>query len=325
MLIVFHGEDTFRSKIKLKELIDAYTEKHKGGFSFERVNALYIAFAELKNALESLSLFDSNKLVVLENLLDNKQLKEDLASWENLEAFAGEKNNLLIVFEDKLADKDKEYKNILSRASKKQAFQALSASEAAKWLRTYFEKQGKKIDAGILRAIVSASAINVPRKGPQANMWQAYNDANKLYAYNKAKRFTQKEALLLHIGSEEAQIFPTIDAIFNGQLDKAFYNIQVHWQDDYAPQQFFAMLERQVRLIALAKEQKENNVSQSAAAKDLGLHPFVVKKTYALCDRFSWPKIENLYNRLESLDIRSKTGQIDPRLACELISVAVAS
>ncbi|MDX1535257.1 MAG: hypothetical protein R3346_00605 [Candidatus Spechtbacterales bacterium] len=316
MLIVLHGKNTFRSRRKLLELIDVYRKKHEGGFSYERAQAENMTLNELSSIVQSASLFDNSKLVVLENLLNNKKLKKDVVEWESLPDIAKQKDNLLILFEESSVGKDKDYKDILKNASKTQEFKELSTRDSVKWFKSYFENQDKDIDISNINIVVSAA---------QGDMWRAYNDLEKIYAYNKGSKLSQKEISALKIGSEEAQIFPTIDDVFYGNIDKAIYKIQLHWKEDYFPQQFFHMLERQIKLIALIKEQKEKGVVQRAMAKNLSLHPFVVKKTYNLCDKYSWQKIENIYQRIESLEVKSKTGQLQPRLACELLSVAIAS
>lgn len=317
MIILLHGEDTFRSSQKLKELIESYQKKHEGGFSFERIDAQDISFKELKNALTSTSLFDDSKCIVLEDALKNKQLKKELSEWEGLPAFAKESNNLLLLFEEKSIEKDKEYKSILKHTTKSQDFKKLSPAEAVKWFTKYFQKENKEFDATVMRLIVHAA---------DGDMWRAYNNLRKVYSYNKGGKLNPKEVSLLKLTSEEVHIFPTLDAIFLGNLDKAIYDIQIHWreEEEHFPQQFFYMLERQIKLITLVKEQKEKGATQQEISKKLSQHPFVIKKTLSLCDKYSWAKIKDLYSRIESIEVKNKTGQMDARFACELLSAAIA-
>ena len=88
MLIVLHGEDTFRSRHKLKELENAHKEKHAGGFSFEKFYADSATFGEFKNMARSRSLFDEYRLIVFEDVSENLALKKEIAEWEGLEELA---------------------------------------------------------------------------------------------------------------------------------------------------------------------------------------------------------------------------------------------
>ena len=88
----------------------------------------------------------------------------------------------------------------------------------------------------------------------QQDMWQTHNELKKLYIYKTGSQITQKDLDVLQIGTLQAQIFPTIDAIFAGDRDKAFYNLLIHWQTGEHPQILFNMIEMQLKNIILVKE-----------------------------------------------------------------------
>ena len=80
MFIILHGEDTFRSRQKLNELQKLYLEK-SDGFNFEKLDGAQINFQTLRNALEAQSLFMQKRFVVVENILENNELKQSLANY----------------------------------------------------------------------------------------------------------------------------------------------------------------------------------------------------------------------------------------------------
>jgi len=323
MIILLHGPDTFRGRQKLKEIERVYQEKHKSGFSFEKLYAPDIDFNQIKNSLQSGSLFDNSKLVVLEDLMSNKELKKEIATWSGLKNIKRDKNTIFILFETVSVLRDKEYKKVITLADKKQEFKELSAQEAFKWFSFYFKKRGE-LSFEVIQDVVKLCKVE-SRQGGGVNMWQAYNELNKIHTYSYGKKITKDMFKVLSVGGGEAQIFMTIDAIFKGDSDKAFYGILRQWQFAEAPEYIFYMIERQLKIIAEVKEQKDNKVPVNLIAKKIGEHPFVVKKTLSMIDRFSWSKIKELYSRVESLDSKSKTGQLNPYLSCELLAVAIAS
>lgn len=329
MLIILHGEDNFRTRIKLNELMEAYMKKHN--FSLEKFYAQEISFQEFKSAFESQSLFDESKLIVLENLFKNPQLlkqieeyfgRSDTDSGSRGVRSSGPKeegltpvSTILVLYETSSVAKNKDYKKLLALASKKQEFKKLSSTEAAKWFMAFFERKNINFNQGNIKEVLAAC---------QNDMWQTYNELNKLYTYALGRQIIKEDLKVLGIGSFETKIFPTIDAIFKGNADKAFLNILLHWQKGEHPQYLFSMIERQLRILALVKESRERGATtHHFVAKELKLHPFVVQKTIPLSNKFSWSTIKALYSRVESLDVRSKSGQIDPYLACELLSASV--
>ncbi|MEX0878093.1 MAG: DNA polymerase III subunit delta [Candidatus Spechtbacterales bacterium] len=315
MIILLHGKDTFRSRQKLKELEVAYQQKHKTGFSFEKIDGFSTDMKQVKNALQSGSLFDSSKLVVLENVSANAGLKGEFADWQGLRSFKGDKDNTIILFENSSVEKDKDYKKIIALADKKQEFKELGVAETARWFFAYYANRSP-VSLDIIKEVVSLC---------RGDMWFIYNELNKIRAYSHGRKITKKTLDAVSVGGAEAQIFPTIDAIFRGDTNKAFYNLLLQWRAGEAPEYVFYMIVRQLKIIAQVKEQKDLGVSPDLIAKKIGEHPFVVKKTLSIVGLFSWPKIKDLYSRVGSLDVKSKTGQIDVYLSCELLSAAVAS
>ena len=313
MLIILHGDDNFRSRQKLIELQKAYLQKNAQTFNFEKFDAKELTFQELKNIIEAQSLFSQKRFIIIDNILENKVLKEKLSEY-NFETITGSHDNpvAVIFYERATVVKDKDYQKILKQAIKAQEFKKLSVREAV----NYFSKIFEKIDKNIIQKVLNLC---------QGDMWQTYNELGKLYSYKSGKAVREEDLEKLSIGTFQAHIFPTIDAIFSGNQDSAFYNMLLYWRSGEHPQILFNMIEMQLKNIALVKDFQEQKAGTAPAstAQQLGLHPFVVKKTLPLVDKFSWDKIKNLYARVESLDAKNKTGQLSPYLATELLVAAV--
>jgi len=313
MLIILHGEDTFRSRQKLNELQKSYLEKNKDNFNLEKFDATEMDFRELKSVLNAQSLFVQKRFIVVENILENKTLLKNLQpTTYNLQP----NNNIIIFYERADATKDKDYKKILKQADKTQEFKKLTANEAT----NYFSKLFERVDRASIQKVLNLCQQDFRQGVNSDTMWQVYNELGKLYSYKNHKAIKQEDIEILNIGQQEAQIFPTIDAIFSGNANSAFYNMLLHFKAGEHPQIVFNMIEMQLKNIALVKEAGEKgNVNAGA----LGLHPYVVKKASALADKFSWDKIKNLYERVENLDVKNKTGQISTELATELLAAAI--
>lgn len=74
MIYIIHGTDTQASYLRLQELIISFKDYHKVSISKENLDLLY-------QTLFSQDLFDTNKLVVVENLISDKKIEnKDLKS-----------------------------------------------------------------------------------------------------------------------------------------------------------------------------------------------------------------------------------------------------
>jgi DNA polymerase III delta subunit len=68
MIILIHGEDQFRSFLKIKELIDGYKKLGFDIFKFDFLdNENPVELSELKSKLETQGLFSNNRVVLIKN------------------------------------------------------------------------------------------------------------------------------------------------------------------------------------------------------------------------------------------------------------------
>ena len=77
MVFFLYGNDTFRSIRKLKEIVAKYRSKHKSGFNLLKTEANEEGFEQLKDRIETISMFSEKKLIIIEDLLSaNKAIQE---------------------------------------------------------------------------------------------------------------------------------------------------------------------------------------------------------------------------------------------------------
>ena len=79
------------------------------------------------------------------------------------------------------------------------------------------------------------------------------------------------------------------------------------------------MVAYQFRNLLIIKELMEKGEPYGAIAKKSGLHPFVVQKTYYLCNQFSLLELKKIYNKIFQTDADIKIGKIEPELALDLL------
>lgn len=310
MLIILYGPDTFRSRIKLREIENAYRVKHPQAAFLERLDGSTISFFDLTHSLHAGSLFDATRLVVVEDAATNSELIQKV-----VEHKVAQGNEITLIFLEEVSlGKAKEHKQLLHHADKCEEFKLLVATEAVRWFSRYLTEKNMNLDPTTIRSVFERC---------RGDMWQIANELEKIWTYTRGRTVNDQILERLGIGKPEAQLFPTIDAVFARCADEAIYHLQLHWHYGEHPHMIFTMLERQLKLVALIKEAEEQKQNTNALATTLKLHPFVVKKTLQLTRHFSWQKIQTLYERIASLDEKAKTGKLDAGLATELLALAI--
>ena len=81
------------------------------------------------------------------------------------------------------------------------------------------------------------------------------------------------------------------------------------------------MVERQLRLLALARNAMDEGAPQSDMGRRIGAtSDFVLRKTVDQARRHSFADITYRYERLLEADLAIKTGRMEPDLALELLA-----
>jgi DNA polymerase-3 subunit delta len=304
MLTIIHGKDTLRSRFALRELIG------KEGVVAEILEDAS-AFEEIRVRLENTPLFAGRVLLVVEDGIVG-ELGAKLASYSRLSDMAHASYVHLVLYESGDVASRAAYKALAPHAQVA-LFSALAPAGAVEWLAEV-HKHNKAITPAIVRAVFT-------RVG--SDMWSAHQELSKLSAYCGDAPATEQDMDTLDIGVQTANIFATIDGVFSGSANASFERLQTLWQEGQSPLGVFALMERQLRVIALTKEAVEQGAASGAIAKTAGIPPFAVSKAVAASRRMSWAKIKGLYARVESLDEKMKRGAIDPYFAVELLAAAV--
>ncbi|MBA7599004.1 hypothetical protein ES703_06031 [subsurface metagenome] len=171
MIIFLYGQDTFRSKEKLNEIVEHYRETHKSGLNLKHFEDKDLQFEDLKNELQIASMFKEKKLLILSNAFSNKEFKEEFL--KNSEKTV-KSDDVILFYEDKeVASNDSLFK-FLKKQAKYQEFEPLAGQKLRNWLRKEFEKYKARIDPQALdRLIVFVGD----------DLWQLSNEVRKLVSF----------------------------------------------------------------------------------------------------------------------------------------------
>lgn len=311
MIIFLYGEDTFRSKQKLQEIIEEYKKVHKNGFNLAIMDCQNAGFENLKRELETVSMFKEKKLIILKGALLNAEFEKPLLDYKN--NLLKDKTDTVVFFEDGKADSRKSFFKFLEKNSKSQEFKLLSSLQLLAFAKKEFGKHGVKIQKEALNQLVIFCGND---------LWRLANEIIKLAAFkirdeNQEIDLADVEQM---VNSEiETDIFKTIDAIARKNKKQALGLLHRHLEDGDSVPYLLSMINFQFRNLLLIKDLLEKGTQYHLIAQKSGIHPFVVRKSYELCEKFALSEIKKIYQRIFQADLNIKTGKTEPQTALDML------
>lgn len=299
MIIFLYGPDTFRSRLKLNEIIERYKKIHKSGLNLIFIDLEEKKYEDFLESFQSVGMLKEKKLIVLKNVSKNPQFKEKFK--KEIEKFA-KSNQIILFYEEEI--REDEFFEKLKENSKWQNFKLLEGEKLKLWVKKEIEKMGGQIESKALERLVEFV-------GP--DLWRMENEIKKLISFEKKIGLENIEILVKP--EIEIDIFRTIDAIAKREKSVALKLIKKHLEKGESPLYLFSMINFQFRNIILLKDLIERKRSLTEA----GLHPFLFQKTIYQAKKFSFPEIKKIYQKIFEMDLKIKTGQLKPETALELL------
>ena len=295
MIYFLYGQDTYRSKQKLEEIIERYKGVHKSGLNLRFFDCQGADFQDFASEFRQMPMFQEKKLLALKNLFQNQEFKK--AFLENGKSFTDSKDIIVIREEASIPAKDSLLKFLTTNA-KAQEFGMLGGVKLNNWAKKEFEKYQAKIQPEALGQLVSFVGNN---------LWQFSQEIQKLSAFGKNQTVGLSDIDILVKPEIETDIFQTIEALALRNKKKALWLLHEHLEKGDSPLYLLSMINFQFRNLLIAK--KTGRISG---------HPYFAKKTLWIAERFSFDELKAMYRSLLEADIQIKTGRIDPQAAIDL-------
>jgi DNA polymerase-3 subunit delta len=312
MIFFLYGEDTYRSREKIKEIISEIKKKSKDKVALGFFDGEKDDFQKVKNELHSNSIFKEKKVLVLNSSFSNTSFRK-----EAFEFFKEKDIKDTVIFNEKgKTDKRSSLFNLLKKEAKVQEFNLLKGKKLEDWVR----KEVIKRNAGI-----SDAAISLLIRFVGNDLWRLSSEIEKLSLYNadSGSEIKEEDVKSLVKPELETDIFETIDAIASQNKKKALGLLHSHLEQGDSPIYLFSMIRFQIKNLLVVKDLAQKGMPYSLVVSDSGLHPFVAKKSYSLSQRFSLKSLKKIYWDIFELEIKIKTGKIDPSMALDLLIVEI--
>jgi DNA polymerase-3 subunit delta len=308
MITFLFGKDTYRSKQRVGEIIrnlqkGKLKSKHFDLVNFNKEN---LDFQKFKNEIESFSMFNDDKIIILEDVFADKNFKEKF-----LEAADRilKSDTLVIIREEKDIDKRDALYKFLQKKTESEEFFPLGDEELLPWVKKEIFNLGSEIESEAAKELVLFVG---------GDLWQMKNEAEKLSSFCKKRKITKADVDMLVKPKIENDIFKTIDAIASGKKSQALLFVHSHLESGDSPLYLLSMINFQFRNLIGIKEMMEKKMSYYDISKKSKLHPFVVRKTYGQAQKFTFLQLKKIYRKIFQVDLSIKTGKLDPDVALDL-------
>ena len=307
MIIFLYGPDTYRSRQKLKEIIEHYQKTRKSGLNLSYFEGENLNFQEFRDEIQSVPMFAEKKLFVLKNVFSNIDFKENFL--KEFKKFLDSKNIILFYEEKEVNEKDSFFKN-LKQYAKSQEFQLLDGQKLRNWAKAELKNYGADIENEALEKLIDFVGNN---------LWQLSNEIKKLANYKNKKKIEKEDIELLVKPKIESDIFKTIDAIAVKNKKQALELIKKHLEKGDSPLYLLSMINFQFRNLLQVRDLIERQKSFYVFSKKTQLHPYVIKKSYSQAQKFKISELKKIYQKIFEVDLNIKTGKVEPETALDFL------
>jgi len=308
MIKFLYGKDTYRSGQKLKEIIEEYKKIHKNGIILDYFDCS-LDFEKFKDTFKTASMFKENKIAVLTNFFSESESEEDILNFLKNKKELQQKEDLILFYGKERTKTKKSLFNFLKKYGDFQEFNLLEGLELKGWTKEEFKRYKIEADSEVLESLVNFIGNN---------LWQLSNEIKKLSLYGikkPEKRITKKDFDLLVTPKIEPIIFETIDAISSKNKKRALALLHYHLEKGDSPFYIFSMIKFQFSNLLKVKDL----IERERGFAGLSMHPFVLRKSCQLSQRFNLDQLKRIYKKIFQLDLKIKTGKIGPVLAIDIL------
>lgn len=289
MIYFLYGEDTYRSRRNLEEIVRGFLGKGNAKHQFFRMTADDFDPDFFGELARSSSMFGGKYLISAERILSDSGIKKTVL--DNLESIRDSEN--IFIFWEEGADKETADK-ISPYAKKAQEFLPLSGVKLKHWLRDEAAKLKFNIPETELSRITSEC---------DSDLWAA---SRALEALSLGRVSDKKNKLS---AGDAGPMFDLTDAVASRNRKQAANLFEKYKNNGVPAEEILWRMLWQIKTLLTVKKLADK--SPAAIKKITGLHEFVIKKSLSGGARFKMEELDSLLRQLLDARNQSKAGALD--------------
>ena len=288
MIYLFYGQDSFRMKQGLEELLSFFKSQINNAGVFE-IGPDNFNKEKFDFLLKSQNLFSGKSIIICRDLLGQKTSANIVS--ENIEKCASSQNIFFFLEEEIKSDI---LELIEPKSEKVQKFENLSGAKLKKWLDDEIQKRKVKISLAIQENIIKKCG---------GNLWCISSEIN-LHILGGELNGEKRTVL---------NPFQICDAVAEKNRKSAWILLQKALLSGVPAEEVFWKIWWQVKVLLLVKNQPQG----------LDLHPFVIKKNLRNIKNFTQEELKNLSWNLVDLYHKTRKGQAEFETGLEKILISL--
>lgn len=271
--------------------------------------------SEILSVCETLPLMSEKRVIIVRESAgltktSDKKIVEALNKY--IERPSG---STVLILCDSSPDKRKKIYKTLKEQGAIVDYDKLNKIDLEKWIGRRLKLAGKRTSQKVVEQFVMDTLY---LENDNKNMEMVDNELNKIIDYvGERDAITLEDVETVMPKSVEDNVFKMVDYAMGGNKGAALKMLNQFYLEGEGPFGVFGLLLRQIRIMLMVKLLSEKRMSPDTIAKEAKLAPFVVKKVLQNGRRYRVAGLKRTMIEAAELDLKMKTGQIDPEFGLE--------
>ncbi|MFH1430503.1 MAG: DNA polymerase III subunit delta [Candidatus Uhrbacteria bacterium] len=326
MVIFLHGDDTFRSREKLRALKERFLkEVDPSGSNLVILDGAKASASDIWGAIAAQSFLVRKRMVVIEEAARQRSAQDETVTllnkipddvivvfWESTSCAKPKKADVLVkhLLKEKLA----------------QEFTPLTSAALERWANAYAKGCGTSFEHGACRELCAVVGANLWRMSREIEKLRDAASQNPPPLPDGGAGQITTQLIRVHVDvATHDDIFAFVDALGRGDMRASLAELRKLESTSADPQYLVTMIARQLRLLAMTADCIERGTPHADIATIIGTHPFVTKKLIAQARNTSLTKLRALAPKLLELDRKLKSSKAPRQALLELFCIEATS
>ncbi len=321
MILSVHGEDGYRVREHVRMFKARFQEKHDPS----GINVTDIVFdkndGDVVSAIGAMPFLAKQRLIIVRGLCGSITTKKDAKVW--VERLSKKQDTVIVLVDEVPVAKMGKNKLIAELKNGEDLhlypFGLMNSNEMRAWLKKTVADSGRAWDGDAISELIQ-------RIGPDT--WRLAHVVQQIsFAVPRDNAVTREDIQKNVSSSFEDTLFAFLDSVRQGDSHKALQLLKNERARGTAPEQLIRLLAREVKLLAELRAFAALNGKQStqAAARELGVHPFVAKKMMPRAISIGPDELRLMIDAVLEADFRikqtsMKSVEVLDQLVLELLS-----
>ncbi len=328
MFYILYGQDDFSLNQAVEKIKADLGDWEMLATSTTNLEGQHLTLSELRNKCDAAPFLSSHRLVIVDGLLGRFEVKQSrprsgkgksgdgLGEWEGLASYIERmpETTVLLLVDGEVKGHNPLFKK-LAPLTEVRTFPLLRGRDLKAWIQQRVKGEGGDI---------APQAVNLLAELIGGDLWAMNGEIQKLLLYSQERPISEDDVRQLVSHVQEANIFALVDAVAERRTELAQRILHRLYHDGVAPTHILAMITRQFRLIALAKD-LPRGLSRLQIQERLGLKKsYALDKTLGQAKLYDFEGVKRAYDKLLETDLAIKTGKYSDKLALELLVTELA-